>query len=116
MTAPKVKNYSFGKMEVDGERYSKDLVLLPDRVESNWWRERGHRLAVEDLQEVFDAAPDVLVVGTGAYGAMKVPDETRRAIEAEGIELHIAQTGDAWRTYNRLQEQRRAAGAFHLTC
>jgi hypothetical protein len=116
MTAPKVKNYSFGKMEVNGERHSKDLILLPDRLESNWWRKRGHRLAVEDLQEVFDAAPDVLVVGTGAYGAMKVPDETRRAIEAKGIELHIAQTGDAWQTYNRLQEQRRVAGAFHLTC
>lgn len=103
-------------MVVDGKSHSNDLILLPDRVVGNWWRDQGHRLATDDLQDVFDAAPDVLVVGTGAHGVMKVPQETRRAIKNHDIELRTARTGEAWKLYNQSQEQKRAAGAFHLTC
>ncbi len=109
-------------MVVDDEPYTKDLILLPDRVAANWWRSEGHRLDVDDLKAVFDAAPEVLVVGTGAHGLMQVPMETRQALEAAGIELRVDRTGKAWQTYNELadpkhpREQRRVAGAFHLTC
>ena len=116
MKGPEIKNYQFGQMVVDGERHTRDLILLPDRVVANWWREEGHRLDVEDLREVLDAAPKVLVVGTGAYGLMKVPERTRRALEAAGIELQAARTEEAWRLYNDLRERQRIAGAFHLTC
>ncbi len=116
MGAPKVESYRFGHMVVDGEEHTNDLILLPDRILSNWWRNEGHRLSVEDLEAVFDAGPDILVVGTGAQGVMNVPPETRRAIEEKGIDLEIARTGEAWRMYNDLQRGRRAAGAFHLTC
>jgi len=113
---PEIQDYRFGEMTVDGERHSKDLILLPDRVIANWWRDKGHRLDAQDLEEVLAAAPEVLVVGTGAHGRMDVPEKTCRAIEEANIELRIAQTGDAWQIYNDLQEQRRTAGAFHLTC
>lgn len=116
MSAPRVESYNFGHMTVDGERYTNDLILLPDRVIPNWWRERGHRLSTEDLEEVLDAQPEVLIVGTGAHGVMKVPQETRQAVENAGIELRIAETGEAWHTYNDLRDRQETAGAFHLTC
>ena len=116
MSDPEIQGYRFGGMTVDGERHSKDLILLPDRAVENWRRKQGHRLDVEDLREVLDATPEMLVVGTGACGMMEVPEKTRRAIEAANIELRIAQTGEAWQMYNDLQKQRRTAGAFHLTC
>jgi hypothetical protein len=103
-------------MIVDGEKYTNDLILLPDRVVPNWWREHGHRLSVKDLNEVFDAQLEVLVVGTGAYGAMKVPHETRQATREAGVELRITETGKAWQVYNDLREKRKTAGAFHLSC
>ena len=57
------------------------------------------------------------MVGTGAYGAMKVPQETRRALDEAGIEVVIEETGGAVERYNALSaESRRVAGAFHLTC
>ncbi|MGD8969386.1 MAG: Mth938-like domain-containing protein [Anaerolineae bacterium] len=116
MNTPQVESYRFGQMVVDGERYTKDLILLPDRVIPNWWREQGHRLSVKDLEEVFAAQSEVLVVGTGAHGVMKVPPETRQATREAGVELRIADTDRAWRLYNELREKRRTAGAFHLTC
>jgi len=103
-------------MVVNGEKHSKDLILLPNRVMGNWWRNQGHRLSPDDLQAVFDAEPEVLVVGTGAYGRVKVPQATRQAIEAQNIDLRVAETGEAWQIYNDSQKQRPTAGAFHLTC
>ena len=116
MHAPEVESYRFGHMVVDGEEYTNDLILLPDRVIANWWRDQGHRLSPSDLQDVFNAQPQVLVVGTGANGVMTVPQETRQAIREAGIELEIVNTGEAWKRYNELQGAREAAGAFHLTC
>jgi hypothetical protein len=116
MHAPEVESYRFGHMVVDGEEHTNDLILLPDRVVSNWWRDQGHRLSIADLDEVFNAQPEVLVVGTGANGVMQVPQETRQAIREAGIELEVAKTGQAWKRYNDLQQERATAGAFHLTC
>jgi len=112
-----IDSYTFGSMVVDGKRYTADLVLLPGGVRANWWRERGHALGVGDLQEVLAAKPEVLVVGTGAYGVMTVPDAARQALDEAGIEAVVEKTGDAVERYNALlAEGRRAAGAFHLTC
>ena len=116
MAEPQVESYSFGQMAVDGETHTNDLILLPDRVIPNWWRDEGHRLSADDLKPVLDAQPEVLVVGTGANGLMTVPSETREAVEEAGIELKVARTGEAWRMYNDLQGRRPTAGAFHLTC
>jgi hypothetical protein len=116
MSAPEIENYQFGRMVVDNEPHTRDLILLPEGVMANWWRKEGHRLDEDDLQAVLDASPEVLVVGTGAHGLMKVPEKTRQAVEAAGIELRVARTGRAWRMYNDLLKQQRVAGAFHLTC
>lgn len=101
---------------MDGEKYANDLILLPDRVIPNWWREQGHRLSVKDLEVVLGAQSAVLVVGTGAHGMMRVPRETRQAMREAGVELRIVETGEAWKLYNDMREKRKTAGAFHLTC
>lgn len=116
MRDPQVESYSFGHIVVEGEEHTNDLILLPDRVFPNWWRDQGHRLSADDLEAVFEAQPEVLVVGTGASGVMDVPRETRQAVRDAGIELEVARTGEAWRRYNDLQQGRPTAGAFHLTC
>ena len=116
MKVPKIEDYQFGQMVVDGRPHTRDLILLPDRVMANWWRKEGHRLAVTDVQVVIDAAPEIAVIGTGAYGRMRVPQVIRRAFRAAGIDLHVARTGDAWEVYNNLRERHATAGAFHLTC
>lgn len=111
-----INSYRFGRMEVNGKVHGKDLIILPDRIESNWWRKDGHRLDRDDLRAVFEVQPEVLVVGTGAFGRMTVPAETRAALEAANIDLDVAATGEAWKRFNALSKSRRTAGAFHLTC
>jgi hypothetical protein len=107
---------SFGKMVVEGREYSRDLILFPDRVLSPWWRDKGHRLTLKDLAGVPDAAPQILIIGTGFMGLMKVSGEVKKFSEERGIELFIEKTAAAVVRYNRLAAAHATVGAFHLTC
>ncbi len=112
-----IESYRFGEMRIDGVSYTGDLIILPSGVRPNWWRREGHRLCIDDLEEVLEERPEVLIIGTGYSGLMRVPEEVARRLREMGIEVVIQRTGEAWKTYNRLiQEGRRAAAAFHLTC
>lgn len=113
---PRIGSYRFGRLEVDGAVYHKDIILLPEGVMPNWWRAEGHTLVPGDLAPVYEAMPHVLIVGTGAYGRMTVPSETTRAIEEAGIAIEVMPTGEAVERYNALSASKRTAAALHLTC
>jgi hypothetical protein len=116
MSAPKIESYRFGHLVVDGQRYDRDVIILPDGVRGGWWRKEGHALHPADLDLVFQARPDLLVLGQGAFGRMRVTREARRALEAAEIELVVQPTKQACQSYNRLCEQQEVAAALHLTC
>ncbi len=113
----KIDNYSFGSMKVDGKVYRKDLIVFPDTVKPEWWRKDGHSLATEDLKGVLDYKPEVLVVGMGAFGFMKIPESTRAALKERNIELVGKNTGEAYKIFNeQIQRGKKVVGVFHLTC
>ncbi len=114
---PKIEAYSFGEIIIDGRRYTSDVIIRPDGVLDGWWRKKGHKLHLEDLEKALEAQPEVLVIGTGYAGLMRVPREVREALEKRGLEVVIESTRKAWKTYNELAGQgRRVVAAFHLTC
>ncbi|HIE53378.1 MAG TPA: hypothetical protein EYP85_16620 [Armatimonadetes bacterium] len=111
-----IESYSFGSIAIDGRRYTADVIVYPDRVDASWWRKEGHRLDPADLQEALAAQPEVLVVGTGCYGCMKVPPETAEFVRQQGVELIAARTSEAVQKYNALASSKRVVAALHLTC
>ena len=113
-----IDTYSFGRIRIDGKDYSSDVVLLGGDVRSSWWREAGgHVYSAEDFGEVLAAAPEVVVLGTGYFGRVKVLDETLTAFADADSEVVVERTGVAVETFNRLAaEGRDVAAALHLTC
>ena len=111
-----IEDYSFGRIVVDGAEYASDLIIYPDRVDDGWRREKGHKLKLKDLRDVLAAEPEVVVVGTGAHGIMRVSEKVRTRLAERGIELHAAKTAEACRIYNDLAPRRRMIAALHLTC
>lgn len=113
----KIKHYSFGKMLIDETEYTADLIVFPNKVFPNWWRKQGHSLCMEDLTEVFKEDIDILVVGTGAYGRMQIPEELIEELKNRGIQTYVNLTDKAAQLFNELlKEGKKVAGAFHLTC
>jgi hypothetical protein len=103
-------------MKINGVTYTSDLIIFPDYVKSNWGRIEGHKLHVEDLQEILKVKPEILVVGTGYYGLMKVLPETKEHLQTKGVKLLPKKTKEAYKIYNKLFKSNRTIGAFHLTC
>ncbi|KXA88645.1 hypothetical protein AKJ40_01835 [candidate division MSBL1 archaeon SCGC-AAA259M10] len=111
-----IESYNFGEIVIDGKKYTNDVIVYPDRVEGDWWRKEGHSLHPEDIGGVLDFQPEVLIVGTGAYGRMDVPSGTAERIESNGIELIVKGTEEACETYNMIKGSKEAVAALHLTC
>jgi hypothetical protein len=111
----RIEDYSFGRVTVDGEEHTHDVIVLPRRVVRDWWRRDGHSLVLEDLAEVLPDLPQRLIIGTGAYGRM-IPDaRTVENLRERGVEIEVLPTADAVRRYGTLNPAATAA-ALHLTC
>lgn len=111
-----IESYGFGRITINGKQYTSDVIIFPDHVLEGWWRKEGHKLSIEDLKDVLEAKPEVLVVGTGYYGFMKVPSEVKEYLTSKKIELIVQGTKEAYKSYNRIASTKRVIAAFHLTC
>ncbi len=112
-----IDSYKFGQMVVDGKTFRSDLIILPDRVVTDWWRRKGHLLQLVDLEPYFHDFPSILVVGTGQFGLMKLDRGLEESLCARGIVLYAYATSAACSSFNNLiTKGGPVAGAFHLTC
>ncbi len=112
----KITNYSFGSITINGNTYSKDVLIYTGHVHSPWWRKEGHVLQPVDLPGLFQEHPSLLIVGTGYHGTMLVPKETRDYFTSHRIKVIIKKTGEAVDQYNENVALPGVIAAFHLTC
>ena len=111
-----IDSYNFGNITIDGNKFSKDLIIYSDKISSNWRRKTGHLLTETDVKEIIDYKHEVLIIGTGSRGLMKVNDKLKEKLKALGIEFVIRKTAEAVNEYNRIYKDKRVVCALHLTC
>jgi hypothetical protein len=111
----RIQDYTFGRIVVDGQEETRDVIVLPDRVIRDWWRRDGHALVLEDLEQVLDELPERLIVGTGAYGRLEPNPDAIAELERRGVHVEALPTEEAVRRYGALNPAATAA-ALHLTC
>jgi hypothetical protein len=116
MAVPKIDAFRFGHIVIDGQLHNRDVIILPDQVVGGWWRREGHALYADDLKPVFDAAPEILIVGQGVNGRLLTTQEVRTAVQAAGIGLIALPTEQACQVYNKMRGEGSVAAALHLTC
>ena len=111
-----IDSYHFGQIAIDGKKYSSDVILFPDRVQDIWRRNKSHELTLEDISEAINENPEVLIVGTGASGLMRVLPDVQKELEARDIKLIMEPTNEACDIYNQLSHSQKVVAALHLTC
>ena len=112
----KIEAYAFGKITVGGKTFTSDLKIVRGKVLPGWWRTQGHNLLPEDIEDILEAKPEVLIVGTGHNGLMRVSRAVEQRLAEAGINLIAKPTGQAADEFNRLSDGREIAFAAHLTC
>ena len=111
-----IEDYRFGAIRISGKTYRSDVIIYPDHTDSQWWRKQGHSLVTDDIRDVIDARPDVVIVGTGQPGLMQVSDETLTEMKQLNIEMIVMPTEQACKEYNRMVSKKKVIACLHLTC
>lgn len=112
-----IDDYSFGHITIEGRAYTSDIIIFPDgRIEDSWWRKNGHKLCIDDIVDLINTRPQIIIAGTGSPGLMK-PDKnlTKELIDKE-IEFKAMSSKEAVVMYNELYDKKRVGACFHLTC
>ncbi len=111
-----INSYKFGHITINEKHFTHDLIIYPDRIDDNWWRKEGHRLHLDDLKDVLTNPPEILIIGTGANGVMKVPSDVIDRLKSQGIQVIIEKTAQACKEFNKLEKKENVVVALHLTC
>lgn len=117
MKIPKIDGCSFGRLIINGRTHTDDLVIRPDgTILEPWQRKRGHGLSLDDLRELIDSSPEVIVAGTGMSGGVKPDEGLEKALAKLGIEFIAAPNQETVKVFNELVSKKRVGAGFHLTC
>jgi len=115
--SPIIEACSFGLIVIDGTEYTSDLIIYPDgRIKDTWWRKSGHRVSADDVSELIDSTPELIIVGTGINGLMKPAMGLKAFLSEIGITLICLPNQEAMETFNQLSSEKRVGACFHLTC
>ncbi|MEM2021230.1 MAG: Mth938-like domain-containing protein [Zestosphaera sp.] len=114
---PLIDHYEFGGIIINGIEYDHDLVVTPEGLLKDWWRIEGHRLQLADVRDFLNVRADLVVIGTGYDGMMRVDDEVIESFKRSGLEVYVARSRQAVKRYNdEVSMGRRVLLLIHLTC
>ena len=104
--------YGEGYVMVNKQRHEQSLVVLRDRVLTDWPPARFDDLDAGDFALLAELKPEIVLLGTGERLRFPRPELTRALIEAR-IGLEVMDIQAACRTYNFLAaEERKVAAAL----
>jgi len=93
---------------------------------ADWFqaRSKAEKWSVTNSYHKFDSAssslktkPEILIIGNGAVGMMKITEELRKFIEEKGIQCLDFNTAQACNEFNKFKDSgEKIAVALHLTC
>lgn len=116
----KARFLGFGVVEIDGERFERDVVVERGKVG------RRRKKASRPLRDQYGHTPlsllepipwrcRRLIVGTGADGALPIVDELRTEAKRRGVKLVDVPTEEACRLLSAADPDDTAA-ILHVTC
>lgn len=81
MNAPCViDSYDFGRIVINKKVYTSDLKITNGVVSSGWWRQSGHSVTIDDITDILDTMPQIIIMGQGKPGFMRVDGNLREQL------------------------------------
>jgi len=115
-----INSSDFGKIIIDNKTYDYDVTIDSNgKVAkrsgiSETYYGTHHTICTEEIKTLLEGKPQVIVIGTGQYGACRLEQGVSRACEKNGAKLISEKTPKAVEAFNKAET--RKAGLFHVTC
>jgi len=104
--------YGSGYVAINGERYDRSLIVLPDRI-LDWEPAVFDDLTESVFSRLAELSLEILILGTGTR--LRFPNSsTTRGLYGAGTAFEVMDTHAACRTYNILLSEDRRVGAALL--
>jgi hypothetical protein len=120
MGSPKIVEYGWGWLEVEGGARYKDAQLSPEGAEDWDWGLTGTRhepgIGLVEVQQLVAQGARVMVLSRGVHERLAVQPETLQWLQEQQIEVHVLQTDAAIARYNELADGRPVGALIHSTC
>jgi len=116
--AEKTEQYTFtgygpGYVTVNAARHEQSLIVMPDRLITDWPATGFDSLEAAHLEPLADLGLEILLLGTGSRIRFPRPEILRPLIEAR-VGVEVMDVAAACRTYNILVAEDRKVGAALL--
>ena len=118
---PTIDRTKFGSITVDGETYEHDIVIrLSGRVKkrkkklSKQQYGTSHTVSLAEAKHIYDDGAELVIVGTGQHGILKLSDEAKGFFKDHGCKVRAVPTPDAAKAWN--EAEGKVIGMFHVTC
>ncbi len=114
-----ITHYTFGKIIIDGDSFTDDLVILPDGKITSWsFDYTNHIINSKNLEPLINGEVKEIIIGTGHSGQATLAEETLKFLEGlgiKGIKAKELPTGKAVKLFNA-SEKKGLLVFLHLTC
>ncbi|UCV26634.1 Mth938-like domain-containing protein [Ferribacterium limneticum] len=105
--------YGEDYIAVNQEKYSTNLILLPESIIPEWTAAKVDSLTEADMQRLLELGTEIILLGTGNRLRFP-PGALLRPFAAAGIGLDVMDLQAACRTYNILAAEGRKVAAALL--
>jgi len=111
---PKIDSTYFGSVVIDGRKFDTDMVVCWDGDLRE--RQKSHVFEKREFEDLMMKDPEVIIIGTGQSGLVKVDPSTDIAAKLGGIDIIVAKTPIAIQEFNKLVKKKKAIAVIHVTC
>jgi len=118
---PEVEKTDFGSITIEGEVYDHDVVIRPSgkikkrkKKLSKAVYGTSHTLSLDEAKDIFKTGAELLIIGTGQYGALHLSEEAAKYFKKKKCRVEMQPTPEAIRKWN--ESKGKVIGLFHVTC
>lgn len=118
---PKIDKTKFGSITIKGKKYEYDLVIrLDGKVEKRKKKlskkifGTSHTISLAEAEYVFEEGAELLIIGAGQDGMVKLSDEAADFFEKQRCAVELLPTPKAIQRWNEAKGS--TIGLFHVTC
>ena len=118
---PKIDSFNFGSIVIGGKNYGCDIFMLPDGTvkqrKGGFWKFGSHVIKKGEIDELAEANPEVIVVGTGTSAKANLAADALLPLKGTKAELIVLPSAEAVARLNQLvDEGKQVAALIHITC